>query len=427
MTAATAAPGPLAGIRVLDLTRVLAGPYCTMLLADMGAEVIKIEMPGTGDDSRAFGPMLPAGGGSAYFMSVNRGKKSVTVNLKKPSGQGLVRRLASQCDVLVENFRPGTMDKYGLSYDALRKINPSLVYASLSGYGQYGPDSQKPAYDVIIQARSGLLSITGHPGGDPVKVGASIADITTGMYGAMSILGALRHRERTGEGQRIDVAMLDSLVSVLENALVRYTVGGEVPGALGCRHPSITPFDMYRATDGYVVVAIGNQSLWEKFCDLVGKKEWKVDQRFASNEARTQNVAALQGLLNELFGTNSTAHWLSMLTAFGIPCGPVNNVAQVAADPQLLAREALLNFAGPTKEFLTPGTPMKLSRSPLTPATTAPRLGEHTEAVLTGLLKLGPREIELLGRDGVITVPGEVVPQPASKDEAVAAVADAGR
>ncbi len=396
--------GPLAGVRVLDLTRVLAGPFCTMLLADLGAEVIKIEMPGTGDDSRGYGPMLPENGGSAYFMSVNRGKKSVAINLKESSGQGLIKRLVARCDVLVENFRPGTMDGFGLSYDELRKINPSLIYASLSGYGQYGPDSAKAAYDVIIQARAGLMSITGHPGGMPTKVGASIADIATGMYGSTAILAALRHREKTGEGQRIDVAMLDSVVSLLENALMRATVEGEIPTMLGCRHPSITPFDMYATKDGYIVMAIGSASLWQKFCELVGKKEWLSDSRFATNEARTAHVGDLQALLNPLFAAETSAKWLAKLEKAGIPSGPVNTLDKVISDPHLLARDMLVKQVTPQKDFLTPGTPMKLSKSPAQPGSAAPKLGEHTDAVLTDLLKLDAKAVEKLKSDGVTAV-----------------------
>ena len=307
----------LDGVRVLDLTRVLAGPYASMVLADLGAEVIKIELPGTGDEARGFGPFQ--NGESAYFASVNRGKKSATIDLRKARGQDLARRLAGECDVLIENFRPGSMDRFGLGYAALHALYPCLVYASISGFGQTGPYAQRPAYDVLIQAMGGLASITGQPDGPPVRVGSSIADLSAALFGAIGILAALERARRTGEGQQVDISMLDCQVALLENALARYAVSGEVPRPLGSRHPAITPFQFFAARDGYIVIAAGNDRLWRQLCDALGLGALADDPRFANNALRTENHAALEPILERALAEKTVDEWCTILAAAGVP------------------------------------------------------------------------------------------------------------
>lgn len=329
--------GPLDGMKVLDLTRVLAGPYATMLLGDLGAEVIKIEQPGTGDESRNFGPFK--NGFSLYFMSVNRGKQSVTLNLKTERGQSIFKQLLKQSDVLVENFRPGTMKKLGLDYDTLKVEHPSLIYAACSGFGQTGPYAEQGAYDMIIQGMGGIISITGEPGGPPVRVGTSISDITAALFTTIGILSALHHRNRTGNGQFVDVAMLDSLVAVLENAVVRYFATGEPPKPLGARHPAITPFEAFASADGHVIIALGNDTLWAKFCEHVNRQELISDERFRTNADRTENHDELFPILSEIMSQRPTDDWINALGAIGVPCGPINTMDKVVSHPQVQARE----------------------------------------------------------------------------------------
>lgn len=393
---------PLAGLKVLDLTRVLAGPYCTMVLADLGAEVVKVEVPGVGDDARHFGPFV--GSESAYFMSLNRNKESITLNLKDERGRELFLALLGSFDVLVENFRPGTMEKLGLGYDRLARSHPGLVYAAASGFGHTGPYRLKPAYDVVVQGMGGIMSITGHPGGPPTRVGASIGDITAGLFTAIGILAALRARDETGKGQMVDVAMLDCQVAILENALARYEVSGQVPGRIGNRHPSITPFTSVPCADGYLILAIGNDALWEKFCRLVGRGDLWADPEFRTNHDRTENWGRLEPLLAEVFAGRTTAEWLSLLEGAGIPCGPINGIDQVVEDPQIAAREMVVEVehpvAGPLKMA---GCPVKLSGAPRHwLRRPSPRLGEHTEAVLGSILGLGPDEVRALREAGVV-------------------------
>ena len=393
--------GPLEGIRVLDLTRILAGPYATMILRDLGAEVIKIEQPGTGDEARDFGPFK--NDFSLYFMSVNRGKKSVTLNLKSPRGKELFLELVKGSDILVENFRPGTMEKLGLDYESLKKHHPSLLYAACSGFGQTGPYAMRGAYDMIIQGMGGIISITGEPDRPPVRVGTSIGDITSALFTTIGILSALRHRDQTGEGQLIDVGMLDCQVAILENAMVRYFSTGEVPGPLGRRHPAITPFEVFESADGYVVIAIGNNELWRKFCEHVGRPELIDDERFNTNALRTENHESLFPTLAEIMRHRTTDVWVEALEAIGVPCGPVNTVDKVANDPQVLARDMIAEVEhdtiGPVQ---VPGIPIKLSETPGQIDAPAPNLGEHTSEVLTGLLRLGAEEVNQLKQDGVV-------------------------
>ena len=392
---------PLDGIKVLDLTRVLAGPYATMLLSDLGAEVIKIEQPGTGDESRNFGPFK--NGFSLYFMSVNRGKRSVTLNLKTEQGSAIFKQLVKQSDVVVENFRPGTMKKLGLDYDSLTTEHPSLIYAACSGFGQTGPYAQQGAYDMIIQGMGGIISITGEPDGPPVRVGTSISDITAALFTTIGILSALHHRHRTGNGQLVDVAMLDSLVAVLENAVVRYFATGEVPQPLGSRHPAITPFEAFASADGHIIIAIGNDTLWAKFCEHAHRQELISDSRFSTNAARTANHRELLPILSEIMCQRTTDEWIDALGKIGVPCGPINAMDRVVSHPQVQAREMITRVAhsitGPVE---VPGVPIKLSETPARVDSPAPSLGEHTLEVLTGVLKMPPDEVERLRQEGVI-------------------------
>ncbi len=393
--------GPLKGIRVLDLTRILAGPYATMILRDLGAEVIKIEQPGVGDEARDFGPFK--NDFSLYFMSVNRGKKSITLNLKSPRGKELFLELVKGSDLLVENFRPGTMEKLGLDYESLKTHHPSLLYAACSGFGQTGPYATRGAYDMIIQGMGGIISITGEPDRPPVRVGTSISDITSALFTAIGILSALRHRDQTGEGQLIDVGMLDCQVAILENAMVRYFSTGDIPRPLGRRHPAITPFEIFESADGYVVIAIGNNELWRKFCEHVDRPELIDDERFHTNALRTENHESLFPALAEIMCRRTTDEWIEALEAIGVPCGPVNTVDKVANDPQVLARDMIAEVEhNTTGTVQIPGIPIKLSETPGQIDAPAPNLGEHTSEILTGLLGLEAEEVNQLKQNGIV-------------------------
>lgn len=380
---------------VLDLTRVLAGPYASMMLADFGANVIKIETPNGGDDSRAFGPF--AGTESVYFMSLNRNKRSMTLNLKSPEGKQLFIDMVKKADIVLENYRPGTMEKLGLGYETLQEINPRIIYAACSGFGHTGPYSKRPAYDVIVQGMGGIMSITGQEDGEPTRVGASIGDINAGLFTVIGILTALHHRTQTGKGQKVDVAMLDCQVAILENAIARYLASGNVPKPLGNRHPSITPFEPFKAIDGHVIIAVGNDKLWEKFCNLIGRPELIQDERFATNPKRTENQRALKAILDTVFPQKTVAQWLEELDKEGIPCGPLNTVDKVIEDPQIKARdmivEAVHSVAGPVKMA---GVPIKLSLTPGGIEKAAPLLGEDTEEILKEMLGLNHEQIAAL-------------------------------
>jgi CoA:oxalate CoA-transferase len=394
-------PGPLDGLRVVDLTRVLAGPYATMILADLGAEVLKVEIPGSGDEARNFGPFQ--NGVSAYFMSINRGKKSVTLNLQKDQGKQILRRLVGKADILTENFRPGTMKRLGLDYESLRQENAGLIYAATSGFGQTGPLAPRGAYDMIIQAMGGIISITGEPGRPPVRVGTSIVDLTASLYTVVGILSALQHRERTGQGQMVDISMLDCQAALLENAIARYAVTGEVPGPLGSRHPAITPFQVFESGNGYFVLAIGNDTIWGKFCEVIQQPDLVTDTRFATNPARTEHQPELERILNEILRQKTTEEWLEALEPAGIPCGPIQSVGQVVNHPQIRAREMMVEIEHPDAgPLLMPASPLKLSDSPAKVEKPAPRLGEHTAEVLTGLLGLSDAEMRQLREEEVI-------------------------
>jgi CoA:oxalate CoA-transferase len=351
------AAGPLSGILIVDLTRVLAGPFCTMLLADLGARVIKVETPGTGDDARGIGPFVD--GSSAYFLSLNRGKESLALDLKSAEDRVHFERLLARADVLAENFRPGVMQRLGYGWEALEPRFPRLVLASISGFGQTGPYAQRPAYDVIAQAMGGVMSLTGHPGSGPTRVGTSTGDITAGLFAAVGILAALNARQQSGRGSQVDVSMLDAQVATLENAIVRYLASGEVPGPIGTRHPSIAPFQALATADGFIVLAAGNDALFARLCRVLERPELAQAPEFASNELRTRSADALEKKLEEALAAHDSAFWLEKLAAAGIPCGPVNDIAQLVADPQVAARNMLVAVAG--TGLRVAGNPVKLS------------------------------------------------------------------
>lgn len=374
----------LEGIKILDLSRVLAGPYCAMMLADFGANVIKIEPPVVGDDSRAFGPFV--GKESAYFMSLNRNKRSMTLNFKRKEEVELFREMVKQADVVLENYRPGTMEKFGLGYEELKKINPKLVYAACSGFGHSGPYMMKPAYDIIVQAMGGIMSITGPENGEPTRVGASVGDIIAGMFTAYGVMLALFHRERTGEGQKVDVGMLDCQLAVLENAISRYTTSGIVPTPLGNRHPSITPFASFTAKDGHIIVGAGNDRLWEKLCNVLGRPDLVKDERFSDNGKRTTNVKELTPILNSIFVNKTIDEWLAVLEKAELPCAPINTVDRVLNDPQIKARDMIVELEHPVAGHQRmAGVPVKMSATPGDVHSSAPLLGQHTEEILKEL------------------------------------------
>ena len=393
--------GPLKDVRVMDMTWALAGPYCAMILADLGAEVIKVENPEGGDTSRRNFPFIQEV--SSYFLSVNRGKKSVTVNLQHPRGKEIALSLAKKSDVLVENFRPGVMDRLGLGYAAVREVNPGIIYASCSGFGRTSPYAHRPAYDVIVQGMGGTLSITGEEGGPPVRVGFSIGDIGGGIFTALGILSALHEREKSGLGQMIDVAMLDCQMALLENAFTRFFATGEVPQRIGTRHPVQTPFQALPTKDGYIVVAVARQDWWEKFCQLISRADLISDARFKTNPDRTKNHKDLEAILSAITRTRTTSEWVTDMEKADIACGPVNTVPQVAGDPHTLAREMITQVKHTQAGMLkVVNSPIKLSRTPVKLERASPVLGEHTEEVFTNLLGLSKEDIAKLKEEKTI-------------------------
>ncbi|MBM3483228.1 MAG: CoA transferase [Alphaproteobacteria bacterium] len=377
--------GPLNGLLVLDLTRVLAGPYCTMVLADLGARVIKIETPGTGDDSRAYGPYI--NGKSAYFMSINRGKESLALDLKAPPDRAIFERLLERADILVENYRAGTMERLGYGFDTLHPRYPRLIYAACSGFGHTGPLHARPAYDMVVQGMGGVMSLTGHPGGPPTRVGTSIGDITAGLFTAIGVNAALYRRTLSGQGSKIDVGMLDCQLAILENALARHFATGEIPGPLGARHPTITPFQSFETRDGHIIIAAGNDALFQKLCAALDMANLATDPRFIGNQKRNQNVDALSQLMETRLKTGTTRAWLDILEPAGIPCGPINNVANVLAEPHVAARNMIVETKDPVAGSVhMAGNPIKLSdyadpheRAP------APELDANRAAILREL------------------------------------------
>jgi CoA:oxalate CoA-transferase len=378
----TTPKGPLSGLTVIDLSRILAGPYCTLMLAELGARVIKVEAPETGDDARQYGPFV--NGKSAYFQSVNRGKESLVLNLKADNDKVIFRKLLAKADVIVENFRPGTMEKLGFGWETLKQEYPNLIYASASGFGHSGPDMYRPAYDMVVQGMGGIMSVTGHPGSPPTRIGMSIGDIGSGLYATIGIQAALYHRQLTGEATKVDIGMLDCQVALLENAVMRYHVNGTAPGPLGARHPSITPFEAYQTKDGYIIVSAGNDALFVKLCESLEKLEWVNDARYTTNDLRNQNVEALKTEMEAVLMLNTTAHWVDRLGDFGIPASPINDIGQAATHPQTIARNMIVSIDDPiTGPMKVSGNPVKISgfEDPDT-RTPAPNLDEHRDQIL---------------------------------------------
>jgi crotonobetainyl-CoA:carnitine CoA-transferase CaiB-like acyl-CoA transferase len=407
MTDEPAPKASLAGIRVLDLSRVLAGPWATQILGDLGADVIKVEKPGPGDDTRSWGPPFtkhPDGspGDAAYYLAANRNKRSVTIDFAHPEGADLVRRLAPQCQILVENFKTGGLRKYGLDYETLKAINPSLVYCSITGFGQDGPYAKRAGYDYMIQAMGGLMSITGEPAGEPMKSAVAVADLFTGMYAVTAILAALRHAERTGEGQHLDIALLDCQVAMLANLGMNYLLSGEEPKRLGNAHASIAPYQVFATADGHVVLAVGNDGQFRDFCAAAGV-ELADDPRFATNPLRIDNRVDLTNAIAAIMIQRTTGHWMSVLERAGVPCGPINTLPQVFADPHVAARGAVQTMKrsdGATVKLTA--NPIRMSATPPDPRIAPPLLGQDTHRTLRDLLGVTETELARLRDAGAI-------------------------
>ena len=405
--------GPLSHLRVLDLSRVLAGPWAGQILGDLGAEVIKIERPGTGDDTRSWGPPYLQGADgntelSAYFLTANRNKQSLAVDIAHPEGQALVRKLVAESDVVLENFKVGGLKRYGLDHDSLRRINPKLIYCSITGFGQDGPYASRPGYDFLIQAMGGLMSITGQPDGEPgagpMKVGVALTDIMTGLYATIGVLAALSHRDRTGEGQYVEAALLDVQVACLANQAMNYLSTGKAPARMGNAHPNIVPYQDFPTADGNMVLTVGNDQQFARLCDVLGHPEWASDERFATNRARVANRKELIPKLRQATVMRSTREWVGILEQAGVPCGPVNTLDQVFEDPQVLARGMRQTVTHPSLgEVPTVGNPIKLKLTPVDYRTAPPLLGEQSEQVLQRVAGLSPGEIEALRERGVIS------------------------
>ncbi|HVB78352.1 MAG TPA: CaiB/BaiF CoA-transferase family protein [Candidatus Binataceae bacterium] len=405
--------GPLGHVRVLELSRVLAGPWAAQTLADLGASVIKVEKPGAGDDTRTYAPPYAANrdgaqsGESAYFLSTNRGKRSVTIDFFHPEGQKLVQALAAKSDVVIENFKVDGLAKYGLDYPSLHALNPGLVYCSITGFGQTGPYRHKPGYDFMIQGIGGLMSITGEPdqrpGGGPMKVGVAVADIFTGLYATIAILGALAHRDRTGAGQHIDLALLDTQVAILANQAMNYLVTGVAPQRLGNAHPNIVPYQVFAASDGHIIVAVGNENQYARLCEIIGRPDLVGDERFATNAARVNHRGELIAIISGIFLTRTMREWLDALERVGVPCGPINTVADVFADPQVQARGLRLDLPHPAIGSVpSVANPIKYSATPISYRSAPPMLGADTDEILRDMLGLTPAEIARMRKAGIV-------------------------
>ncbi|MGC8720404.1 MAG: CaiB/BaiF CoA transferase family protein [Thermodesulforhabdaceae bacterium] len=393
---------PLEGIRVLDLSRVLAGPYCTMMLGDLGADVIKVEKPGEGDETREWAPP-DAAGESAYYLCVNRNKRGITVDMKSEEGREIIRKLAARSDVLIENFKVGTLARMGLGYEDIKKINPGIIYCSITGFGQYGPYKDRPGYDFIIQGMGGIMSITGDPDGPPMKVGVAIVDITAGLFACSSILAALYYREKTGLGQYIDISLLDSVVAWLANVGSNYLISGELPKRYGNAHPNIVPYEPFQAKDGvWIALGVGNDRQWRDFCKMAGLEHLADDPRFATNPQRVIHRKELIPIIAEKIRERTSEEWLAELEKLKIPCGPINTLDKVFADPQVQARGMVVEVPHPKAGSVKlVASPMKFSLTPCTVERHPPLLGEHTEEVLQEL-GYSREEIERLRAKGVI-------------------------
>jgi formyl-CoA transferase len=402
MSAAPPAAGALEGLRVLDLTRILAGPLCTMMLGDMGADVIKVEPPGSGDDTRTWGPPF-AGKESAYFLGVNRNKRSITLNMAVKPGQDILAKLIAQCDVIVENFKVGTLEKWGFGNDWLTAHAPRAVRCSITGYGSSGPKGGLPGYDFILQAESGLMSICGEPQGAPMKYGVAIVDICTGMLACNAILAALAARQRTGKGQHVEVSLFESSLAMLANVASNHLVSGRDARRFGNGHPNIVPYTAYRVQDGMIAVAVGNDGQFAKFCMLLGKPEWTEDARYAKNPDRVENRDSLDAAISQVLAAHDAEHWLAEMRRAGIPCGRINSVAQALSDPHTAAREMVRTVQHPTAGAVkTLGIPLRFSDTPASIRRAPPTLGQHTEQVLHDMLHLSAVRIEELRSAGVI-------------------------
>jgi formyl-CoA transferase len=406
-------PRPLSHIRVVDLTRVLAGPWAAQTLADLGAEVIKIERPKTGDDTRSWGPpWLKDRDGrdtreAAYYLSVNRGKKSVTIDLSKPAGQRLVRDLAAKSDVLLENYKVADLARYGLAYEDVRQVNPGIIYCSVTGFGQDGPYAQRPGYDFVFQGMAGLMSVTGErddlPGGGPQKVGIAVTDVLTGMYASLAVTAAIAYRQVTGVGQYIDMALLDTLVAFNANQISNYWCSGEIPKRYGNAHANIVPYGVFPAADGHIILAVGNDSQFASFCRVAGREELARDPRFGTNPQRVTNRALLLPIIQELVRGRPKHAWIEALETAGVPCGPINNMQEVFENPQVQHRGMRVDIPHPAGvPCATVASPMRFSATPVTYDAPPPLLGEHTREVLGGVLGLGDDAIEALAADGVV-------------------------
>ncbi|QJR15028.1 CaiB/BaiF CoA transferase family protein [Usitatibacter palustris] len=406
-------PRILDGIRVLDFSRVLAGPWATQMLADFGAEVVKVERPSLGDDTRHWGPPWvkdPQGrdtAEAAYYLAANRGKKSITLDLKKPEGQAIARELAAKADVFVENYKVGDLARFGLDYATLAAKHPGLVYCSITGFGQDGPYSDRPGYDFIVQGIGGLMSITGErddqPGGGPQKVGVAVSDLMTGVFSSNAIMAALFHRERTGQGQHIDMALLDVQVAMLANMATGYLASGVAPVRFGNAHQSIVPYQVFKASDGHFVVTVGNDRQFAHFCDVLGTPEWKTDPRFATNPARVTHRDVLVPEIAKRVALKPVAHWLEAIERFGVPCGPINDLGQVFADPQVRHRQMVLNVPhADAGEVRLVASPMKFSATPVVCDRAPPRLGEHTDEVLRDWIGRDTAAVQRLRGSGIV-------------------------
>jgi crotonobetainyl-CoA:carnitine CoA-transferase CaiB-like acyl-CoA transferase len=397
--------GPLKGIKVFDLTRVLAGPTCVQMLADLGADVIKIEKPGSGDDTRGFAPpFMPGTQESAYFVGVNRNKRSVTLDIAQPEGQAIARDLIAQSDILVENFKVGALAKYGLGYAQMHADFPGLIYCSITGFGQTGPYAPRPGYDSLIQAMGGVMSLTGEPDGQPQKVGIPLADLFAGLYGCIGILAALRHREATGQGQQIDIGMLDTHVAWLANQGMNYLATGQNPARLGNQHPNIVPYQVFATADGFMVLSVGNDPTFKRFCEAVGLEHLISDSRFATNAERVQNRQLVTDTLAPVMQTKTTSAWVNELEALKIGCGPINTLHEVFADPQVRARGSVVHMphAATPQGVDVIANPVRLSETPADYRLPPPLLGEHTDVVLRERLGLDDAGIAALRDKGVI-------------------------
>jgi len=407
----TANTGPLAGIRILDLSRILAGPTSTQLLGDLGADVVKVERPGAGDDTRKWGPpyVVDADGEetdeSAYYLCANRNKRSVAIDIAQPEGQDLVRRLLGQCDVLIENFKAGSLTKYGLGYDQLKNDFPEVVYCSITGFGQTGPYAKRPGYDFLIQAMGGIMSVTGQADGEPLKVGVGIADVMCGMYATVAILSALRHRDSGGGGQHVDLGLLDSQVSWLINSGLNYLTSGDNQTRLGNAHPNVVPYQVFPTQDGNIIIAVGNDGQFQRLCAFAGVPEIGTDPRFLTNDLRNRNRDVLIPMLSDLTCQHDSAYWIDGLESVTVPCGPVNDIPEVFADPQVQHRGMQIEMPHPQSgsgAVNLIGNPIKLSKTPVSYRNAPPYLGQHTNEVLNELLELNSDEAAALKTAGVI-------------------------